>query len=48
VARTAGRPPVSSICTRILADHERRWMWDFYAFYGWYLMGKLSEEGSWL
>ena len=28
-----------------LADYERRWMWEFHAFYFWYLIEKMSEDG---
>ena len=26
-------------------DYERRWMWEFHAFYFWYLTDKMSEDG---
>ncbi|MBV9998337.1 MAG: hypothetical protein JO015_04395 [Verrucomicrobia bacterium] len=37
-------PWVAAVEITRLAGHERGWMWEFHALYGWYLAGKLSEE----
>jgi hypothetical protein len=50
--RTGCRSAVPESCPWIaaveitrLGDYERRWMWEFHAFYFWYLIDKMSEDG---
>ena len=38
-----GCPWIAAVELTRLADYERRWMWEFHAFYFWYLIDKMSE-----
>jgi hypothetical protein len=38
-------PWIAAVEITRLADYERRWMWEFHAFYFWYLIDKMSEDG---
>ena len=38
-------PWIAAVEITRLTDCERRWMWEFHAFYFWYLVDKMSEVG---
>jgi hypothetical protein len=38
-------PWIATVEITRLTDDERRWMCEFYAFYFWYLIDKMSEHG---
>jgi hypothetical protein len=38
-------PWIAAVDITRLTDYERRWMWEFHAFYVWYLIDKLSKDG---
>jgi len=40
-------PWIAAVEITRLAEYERCWMWEFQAFYVWYLIAMMSKDGWW-
>ena len=47
LAALGGCPWIAAVEITRLAEYERCWMWEFQAFYVWYLIAMMSKDGWW-